>query len=173
MTRIFIVGEFSISEKTSPPTRPTTAPITLPDRTRSTVQPGGLPARSSLRRIRSAVSAPEKRRPSFVARFSNGSRTRSAKDRSSWSVSSLGAWVIASRTASERMTPPSPVELNADPSKTMASTTRATPRMKRMVISHLHLDQSTHPEDPDPEDGDGSREHRPSEGFAEHHDHVV
>src|SRR3954447_3094488 len=173
MTMIFMVGEPSIREKRRPPTRPTTAPITLPERTRSTVQPDGLPARSSLRRIRSAVSAPEKRRPSFVARLSNGSRMRSANGRSSWSLSSLGAFVIASRTARDRMTPPWPVGLNAEASRTMASTTRATPRTKRMAISHLHLDQSTHPEDPDAEDGDGPREHRPAEGLPEHHDHIV
>src|SRR4051794_27557045 len=169
----FIMGEPSISWKTTPVTRPATAPRTLPDSTRSTVQPGGLPARSSLRRMRSAVSAPEMRRPSPVALLCSGSRTRSAKDLSSSLLSSLGALVIASSTGSERVTPDSVEAVRAEPTRMIARRTSATPRMNRIVMSHLHLDQSAHPEDTDPEDRGGAREHRPAQRLLEHDDHVV
>ena len=61
------------------PPKPTMAPRTLPERTRSTVQPAGLPARSSRCRIRSSWSARVTRRPRFWKRCSSGSRTRSPK----------------------------------------------------------------------------------------------
>ena len=67
--------------------------------------PGGLPARSSLWRIRSAVSAPVSRRPMPAKRSSRGASTRSENGWSSSLVSSLGASVIASRTASEPADP--------------------------------------------------------------------
>ena len=111
-------------------TRPTAPPSTLPERTRSTVQPAGLPARSSLRRIRSAVSAPESRRPirqrPLPAAARGPGRRTAGRARS---VSSLGALVIASSTASERATPPvSPAGLSASgDAATIARSTRATP----------------------------------------------
>src|SRR3954471_13827674 len=172
-TTIFQVGELSMSWNTRPPTRPTTAPVTLPERTRSTVQPGGLPARSSLRRIRSAVSAPEIRRPRPTARSCRGARTRSAKGLSSSLLSSFGALVIASRTARERVTPDSVWVFIAEPTSRIATITRPMPSTKSRTISDLHLDQPAHPEDADGEDGDGPRQHRPPQRLLEHDDHVV
>ena len=81
------------------------APITLPACTRSTVQPGGLPATSRRRRIRSAASLPESRRASCRALAWNGAITRSAKDSSYSLVSSVGALPSACTSATERSTP--------------------------------------------------------------------
>ncbi len=90
---------------TKPPTTPTTSPITLPATTRSTVQPGGLPARSSLWRIRSPVSAPVNRRPIRSAAARSGASTRSEKGLSRSLLSSFGPEAIASSTARERLSP--------------------------------------------------------------------
>ena len=65
--------------KSSETTNPPTPPSTLEETMRSTVQPGGLPASSSLRRMRSPVSAPLRRRPIPRTRLRSGSRTRSLK----------------------------------------------------------------------------------------------
>ena len=95
----------SMNENSTPPTKPAIAPTTLPLITRSTVQPGGLPARSSLRRIRSALSAPDSRRPRPENLFWSGISTRSPKDLSRSLVSSEGAVVIASMSSIDRATP--------------------------------------------------------------------
>ncbi len=93
------------SENTNAATTPATNPTILPATTRSTVQPGGLPARSSLCRIRSPVSAPVNRRPIRSAAARSGASTRSAKGLSRSLVSSFGPEDMASSTASERLSP--------------------------------------------------------------------
>ncbi len=142
--------------------RPATAPTILPAETLSTVQPGGFPARSSLCRIRSVASAPVSRRPSFTNRAYSGSITRSPNERSSSLVISVGAAVIASRTARERLIPWLSGAMPPTAAKTTnrARNTMATPANRIIVVicSHVDFHYFAHPEAPDAEQYDrGSR----------------
>ena len=67
------------SASTSETTRPRPKPTTLPAITRSTVQPGGLPASSSFSRMRSLASSGVSRRPMRWRAASSGKSTRSLK----------------------------------------------------------------------------------------------
>jgi hypothetical protein len=116
-------------------TKPAMAPTTLPLITRSTVHPGGLPARSSFWRIRSALSAPDSRRPRPENLFWSGISTRSPKDLSRSLVSSDGAVVIASMSSIDRATPVLGAALRiARPSRPKAVNTSSMPMMKSMVM---------------------------------------
>src|SRR3954451_1724395 len=153
------------------------APITLPACTRSTVQPTGLPATSRRRRMRSAASPPDSRRAIRTARAWNGAMTRSANDSSYSLVSSVGALLRACTRATERSTPdtawPSAVVPTAADTRTTARITSAPPRIRRMVTSHLDLDDAGHPEDAHGEDDRGADEHQDAQRTREQHDHVV
>ena len=137
--------------------------------------PRGLPARSSLRRIRSAVSAPESRRPSPqrapLQRLEHPVARTTC--RAPWS-SSFGALVIASRTASERVTPLSVAraERRADQDDRQEDEARC--RERRGWPSHTstltsRLIQNT----PIAKDGRRACEHRPAQRLLEHDDDVV
>src|SRR6201986_1152804 len=132
------------------------APITLPAWTRSTVHPTGLPAMVSLPLIRSGASAPESRFATRDARCWNGAMIRSENDSSYSLVSSVGAPVRACTRATERSTPETAWPLAdvdaAAETRNSARTTIAPPRISRMVMSHLDLDDAGHPEDADGED---------------------
>src|SRR6478735_3741337 len=153
------------------------APITLPAWTRSTVHPTGLPATSSRRRIRSAASPPDRRRAMSTARAWTGAMTRSANDSSYSLVSSVGALLRACTRATDRSTPdtacPEAVVPTAAETSTTARMTRAPPRIRRMVTSHLDLDDAGHPEDAHREDDRGADEHQDAQRTREEHDHVV
>src|SRR6476659_6176885 len=150
----------SIKAKSNAIASPATAPITLP-------------ATSSLRRIRSKESAPESRRPILSARACRGASTRSPNGRSSSLVSSLGASVMAWRTASERVTPPSAPSPTAVATRTSASTTSITPMRKNRITSHLHLRESAHPEHADAEQRRGPEQHQPADRLGEERHDVV
>src|SRR4051794_17017762 len=153
------------------------APITLPACTRSTVQPTGLPATSSRRRIRSAASLPDSRRATSRAFDCSGAITRSPNDSSYSLVSSGAALPSACTSATERSTPetacPEAVVLAAADTRNTATTTRAPPRIRKMVTSHLDLDDARHPEDADGQDDCCADEHQDAQRTCEQHDHVV
>src|SRR4051794_14329114 len=127
--------------------------------------------------MRSAASLPESLRATLRARAWNGAMIRSANDSSYSLVSSLGALVSAWTRATERSTPetvcPEAVVPMAAETSRSASTTRAAPRIKKIVMSHLDLDDARHPEDADREDHHATDEHRDAHGSGEQHDHVV
>ncbi len=136
ITRALVPVLPSMKENSRPPANPPIAPTTLPLSTLSTVQPAGLPAKSSLRRMRSALSAPDRRRPIPVNRFCRGTRTRSLNDLSSSRVSSLGAVVIASMSSSDRATPELGAALRiAEPTRMREVNTRRAPMMKSIVMT--------------------------------------
>src|SRR3954454_3314185 len=152
------------------------APITLPAWTRSTVQPIGLPAMSSLTRIRSGASAPDIRLASLEALCWNGPMIRSENDSSYSLASSVGAPVRACTRATERSTPvtawpPAEVDAAAE-TRNSATTTSAPPRIRRMVMSHLDLDDARHPEDADGQDRRAADQHQDAQRSGEEHHHV-
>ena len=133
-------------------TRPTAKPTTLPAITRSTVQPGGFPARSSFSRMRSLASSGVSRLPIAWARDSSGNSTRSLKLGSSSTFISSGAAVSASSTAMERLTPVRSLVRPPTAAKTRNSATKieAEAPQAGSGSSHVHLRDLGHPEDADP-----------------------
>src|SRR4051812_7235010 len=143
------------SERPMPASTPTMSPSILKAKTLSTVQRGGLPARSSRRLIRSACPLGLIRRPMPDRRPIAGTNTRSPNGWSSSSRIACGdvwiAWTAASDLPtwcrSEVMTP-TVASSSTTPRKMPPSPTMS---ISWSLMSDLHLDDLT---EPDRADGD-------------------
>src|SRR4051794_12559717 len=149
---------------------PTIKPSILNAKTRSTVQRGGLPARSSRRLIRSACPLGLIRRPRPDSRPRAGTSTRLLNGCSRSSRIDCGAVWIAWTAASDR-----PTCARSDVMTPIVASRRTTPRkmppsptksISWSLMSDLHLNDLAEPQRPDGDVDDEEHEEHDSEGVG-------